>query len=111
MQLGEAERAGSRSHLNSHAAFKAHVARCRPNLDIDRIANGDVWLASEGVALGLVDAIMTGDELLFRARDEARLYEVSTEARKTLIERLTGSFGAAARKSADFIAASLAGGA
>ena len=61
-------------------------------MDIERVANGDYWLAREAVALGLVDEIMTGDELLFRSRDGARLYEVSTEARKTFLERLTGAF-------------------
>ena len=51
--------------------------------------------------------LMTGDELLFRARDSARLYEVSTEARKTLLQQLLGGFGVAARKAADVIAGKL----
>ena len=46
---------------------------------------------------------MTGDELLFRARDEARLYEVSTEARKTLLQQLLGGLGVAARRAADLV--------
>ncbi len=87
--LGEITPAG-REHFrgkleDTHGAFKAHVARCRPNVDIEEVANGDTWLASEAIALGLVDEIATGDEWLFRAREGARLYEVSTEARKTLI--------------------------
>ena len=60
--------------------------------------------------LGLVDEIMTGDEWLFRARESARLIEVTTEVRKTLIERLTGGFGAAARTAVDQLAARIAGG-
>ncbi len=94
--LGEITPAG-RDHFRgkldeTHDAFKAHVAQCRPNVDIGAVANGDYWLAREAVPLGLVDEIMTGDELLFRARDNARLYEVTTEARKTLLERLSGAF-------------------
>ena len=54
----------------THEAFKAHVQECRPNMDMAKVANGDHWLAREAIGLGLVDELMTGDELLFRARDE-----------------------------------------
>jgi serine protease SohB len=110
--LGEITPAG-REHFRekldtTHQAFKAHVAECRPKVDIDRVANGDYWLAREGLALGLVDEIMTGDDLLFRARDGGRLYEVSTEARKTLVQQLLSGFGAAAQSAADLVVAKLA---
>src|SRR5271169_5136482 len=109
--LGEITPAG-REHFRgkldaTHEAFKAHVAECRPNLDMAKVANGDHWLACEALGLGLVDELSTGDELLFRVRDSARLYEVSTEARKTLLQRLLGGFGVAARRVADVIAARL----
>jgi serine protease SohB len=105
--LGEITPAG-REHFkgkleDTHGAFKAHVARCRPNVDIEKVANGDTWLASEAVAFGLVDEICTGDEFLFRARESARLYEVTTEARKNLLQQLLSGLGVAARSVADFI--------
>jgi serine protease SohB len=104
--LGEITPAG-RDHFQGkleaiHAAFKAHVAERRPNLDIARVANGDYWLARDALALGLVDEIVAGDELLFRARDSARLYEVKWEARKTPLQLLLGGLGVAARRAADF---------
>jgi len=107
--LGEITPAG-REHFrakleDTHGAFKAHVARCRPNADIASVANGDTWLASEALALSLVDEIATGDEILFRARESARLYEVTTEARKTLLQQLLSALGIAARATADFIVA------
>jgi serine protease SohB len=112
--LGEITPAG-REHFRGkldamHEAFKAHVAQCRPNVDIARVANGDYWLAREALPLGLVDEIMTGDELLFRARDSARLYEVTTEARKTLLQQILSGFGAAAEKATDALAARLGAG-
>jgi serine protease SohB len=91
----------------THEAFKAHVQECRPNMDMAKVANGDHWLAREAIGLGLIDELMTGDELLFRARGEARLYEVSTEARKTLLQQLLGGLGVAARRVADAMAARL----
>jgi len=103
--LGEITPAG-REHFRgkldaTHDAFKAHVAQCRPNVDIAQVANGDYWLAREALPLGLVDEIMTGDDLLFRARDGARLYEVTTEARKTLLERLSGAFAMLTERARD----------
>ena len=103
--LGEITPAG-REHFRgkldaTHDAFKAHVAQCRPNVDIARVANGDYWLAREALLLGLVDEIMTGDELMFRARDAARLYEVTTEERKTLLERLSGAFAMLTERARD----------
>jgi serine protease SohB len=112
--LGEITPAG-REHFrgkleDTHGAFKRFVQQCRPNVDIDRVANGDHWLASEALALGLVDELSTGDEYLFRARDGARLYEVSTAARKTLVQQLLSGIGGAARAAADFAATKLSAG-
>jgi serine protease SohB len=109
--LGEITPAG-REHFrgkleDTHGAFKAHVARCRPSVDINNVANGDTWLGSEALGLGLVDEIATGDEWLFRARDTARLYEVTSEARKTLLQQLLSGFGVAARKTAEALASRL----
>jgi serine protease SohB len=113
--LGEITPAG-REHFrgkleDTHGAFKAHVARCRPNVDIARVANGDTWLAGEALALGLVDRLSTGDDFLFRAHGEARLFEVSTEVRKTLLQQVLGGLGVAARAAAGFALARFGGGA
>ena len=94
-----------------HAAFKALVAERRPNADIDQVANGDYWLAGHALPLGLVDEIVAGDEYLFRARDQARLYEVKWEARRTPLQQMLGGLGGAARRVADFAVARARGGA
>jgi serine protease SohB len=109
--LGEITPAG-REHFRgkldaTHEAFKAWVHRCRPNVDIDKVADGDHWLASEALALGLVDELSTGDDYLFRARGTARLIEVTTEAHKTLLQKLLGGLGVAVRSAFEFAAAKL----
>jgi serine protease SohB len=95
--LGEITPAG-REHFrgkieDTHAVFKTFVAERRPGVDLAKVANGDVWLASEALGLGLVDALSTGEELLFRFKDEARLFEVKTAARRTLLQQVLGRFG------------------
>ncbi|RBP14106.1 inner membrane peptidase [Roseiarcus fermentans] len=111
--LGEITPAG-REHFQDkldaiHEAFKSLVAARRPGIDVARVATGDTWLAGDALGLGLVDEIVAGDELLFRARDSARLYEIRWEAKKTPLQQLTGGLGAAARRVADFALARLSG--
>ena len=111
--LGEITPAG-REHFRgkldaTHEAFKRFVKERRPALDIERVGDGDVWLGSEALGLGLIDAIMTSDELLFSARESARLFEVAVEARKSPLQQMLGGFGEAARAALD--AAARLGGA
>ena len=95
--LGEITPAG-REHFRekldaTHVAFKDFVAKYRPGLAIDKVANGDFWYGSEAVALGLVDALQSSDDYLFRARGEARMFRVSIEEKKTLLQQLLESVG------------------
>lgn len=53
-----------------HARFKALVLKFRPHLDIDKVATGECWLASDAKELGLVDEIATFDEYLERRMEE-----------------------------------------
>ena len=109
--LGEITPAG-REHFrgkldDTHDAFKA-LRRAMPPERRHRSGRQRRPLArARSAGLGLVDEISTGDEYLFRARDSARLYEVSTEARKTLLQQLLSGIGVAARAAADFAAARL----
>lgn len=80
----------------THDAFKEFVRQNRPHLDIAKVANGDTWLGREALELGLVDELAAGDDYLFRAREGARLFEISSEERKSLLQQILGSFGLAA---------------
>jgi serine protease SohB len=50
----------------THRAFRRHVLGCRPVLSdhTEVIGNGDVWLAMDGIGLGLVDQIKSSDEYI-----------------------------------------------
>lgn len=51
-----------------HKLFRQHVHEYRPNLDLEKTANGDVWHGRDALKLGLVDEISTSDELIDQAR-------------------------------------------
>ncbi len=74
--------------LDTHNLFKSHVSQHRPELAIDKVANGDIWYGTEALNNGLVDQVMTSDEYLMQLADEADVYEVSYEMKKSLQEKL-----------------------
>ncbi len=68
--LGENTKEGIEKTKNEleavHMRFKAVVKRYRPQLDIEKIATGEHWLAEDARELGLVDEIMTSDDYIAR---------------------------------------------
>nr|MCR5084799.1 protease SohB [Succinivibrionaceae bacterium] len=87
-----------RSDLEAiHQSFKAAVARHRPAVDIDRVSTGEFWLATDALALGLVDEIATFDEYLGKRLDKVtrvalllRPKERERRGLAALIRRLLG---------------------
>ena len=83
--------------------FKDFVRENRPALDIEKVANGDTWLGREALTLGLVDELATSDDYLFRAREHARIYEISMHEPKSMLRRLLDGIGLAAQGAADSV--------
>ncbi|MBV8831767.1 MAG: protease SohB [Acidobacteriaceae bacterium] len=64
-----------------HAAFKDLIKKRRPNLNIDRVADGNYWLAVDAKELGLVDNLQTSDEYLIQqSKANRRILKISCEA-------------------------------
>jgi serine protease SohB len=87
----------------THEEFKAFVGQNRPGLEIAKVANGDTWLGREALTLGLVDELAASDDYLFRRRDGANIYEISSEERKSLLQQILGRLGFAAQAAASFV--------
>lgn len=83
---------------DTHALFKDHVSAQRPQLDMARVATGEIWLGKRALDLQLVDGLMTSDEYLQRACDRATVLEVKFVARKRLQERVMESLEASAER-------------
>jgi len=73
----------------AHALFKAHIAKTRPTLDLDKVATGEHWYGTQALGLGLVDRIATSDDLLAERRDHADLWQVQFVPRRRLFDRVT----------------------
>lgn len=85
----------------THDLFKQFVARFRPQLDIDAVATGEVWLGTDAQRLALVDELQTSDEYLSKQADEADIYLLEFIHKKSLQERVGLSAGAAVEHIAD----------
>lgn len=82
---------------DTHQLFKSYVAERRPNIDMEKVATGDVWFGSRAQELSLVDQLMTSDEYLTERAKECKVYEINYVQKKKLPQRL----GIAAEQSAD----------
>lgn len=81
----------------THALFKEFVAHYRPQLAIDQVATGEVWLGQAAQGVQLVDQLSTSDEYLAQRAREADVYHLHFAQRKSLQER----FGLAAHVALD----------
>lgn len=85
----------------THDLFKQFVARFRPQLDIDAVATGEVWLGSDAQRLALVDTLQTSDEYLSKSAQEADIYLLEFIQKKSLQERVGLTAGAAVERVAE----------
>lgn len=73
---------------DTHALFKEFVSDYRSDLDIEKVATGEVWFGRRAISNGLIDQIETSDDYLVNAADEADIYKVSYQVKQSLQERL-----------------------
>lgn len=72
----------------THQLFKSFVRDNRRSLNMDQVATGEHWFGSQAKDLGLVDDIMTSDELLQLRKTTQSLYQVEWETKRKLSDKL-----------------------
>ncbi len=75
----------------AHGLFKSFVADHRSDADIERVATGEYWYASQAMDLRLVDELITSDDLLISLAETADIYEVRYAPKKTLAQKLSSA--------------------
>ena len=89
----EQGRAKLREELEDvHALFQEYVANWRPGIDLDAVSTGEHWYGQRALDRALVDELVTSDEYLSRACQDADVFEVSWVVPKPPLERLAGQF-------------------
>ena len=85
------EKRFTQSLVSIHEQFKAHIKKWRPGLNINKIADGNHWTASEALKLGLVDEIQSSDDYIMNKIRKCHVYKIDFIEKKSLIDRITNS--------------------
>lgn len=72
----------------THDLFKRFVASYRPQLSIDEVATGEVWLGMAALENQLVDELKTSDEYLAERAKQADVFHLHYVQRKSFQERM-----------------------
>lgn len=72
----------------THELFKNHVKQQRPRVDIDAVANGDIWYGQQAIENKLIDEVSTSDEYLMSACENSDVYTVTYKEKQTFQERI-----------------------
>ncbi|WP_347329746.1 protease SohB [Marinimicrobium locisalis] len=82
---------------DTHLLFKEFVSEHRPQVDIGKVATGEIWFGRRAQEVKLVDELKTSDEYLLSQADKADIFEVRYVQKKSLQEK----FGVAAEGAVD----------
>lgn len=80
---------------DTHQLFKQYVAEHRPKVAIDQVASGDIWFGQRALEVELVDALMTSDQYLIEACDQADVFLVNYARPRTMAEKFGVGISAA----------------
>ncbi len=85
----------------THELFKEYVSKRRPNVDINKIASGEIWFGSRAKELSLVDEISTSDEYICSCFSSAKVFEIKFVRKQKLLQRVGGSVEASVTRIAE----------
>jgi serine protease SohB len=72
----------------THELFKQFVTTNRPQVDIDKVATGEIWYGQKAVEKGLVDELQTSDALVQGYLADWDVFEVKFVHKKNWQEKL-----------------------
>lgn len=73
---------------DTHVLFKEFVSEHRPQVDIDKIATGEVWFGRRAKEVNLIDEIKTSDEYLLEQIESADIFQIEYVFKKSIQEKL-----------------------
>jgi serine protease SohB len=73
----------------THALFKEFIMANRPIVNIESVATGEHWYGNQALQLQLIDDILTSDDYLLSASQDADIYEVCFTPKKNLLDKFT----------------------
>lgn len=73
---------------DTHILFKEFITEHRPQVDIHKVATGEVWYGKRAIEHDLVDEIITSDDYLMKQKSTKDMFLVSFVEKKSLQDKL-----------------------
>ncbi len=71
-----------------HQAFRNYLLANRSQLNLEQVATGEHWLASDALDLKLVDLLKTSDDYLMDKMDAFNAFNIRVHAKRSLADKL-----------------------
>lgn len=71
-----------------HQLFMKVIKDHRQQVDLDKVATGEHWLGTQALELKLVDDISTSDDYLFKQSNDANLYSICYQQKKSFMNKI-----------------------
>lgn len=84
-----------------HVQFKNFVHQYRPQLALDQVANGEYWLGTESLKLGLIDEIATSEQVILGYRKTHKIVNLTFHKKEKLKDKLSGILGQSFKSAID----------
>lgn len=68
--------------------FKAFVSKYRPELNLEKVATGEHWYGQQAIELGLVDEILTSDDVVMSLAKDRKVYKLRYQVKKKLADKI-----------------------
>lgn len=72
----------------THVLFKAFVSKYRPELNLEKVATGEHWYGQQAIELGLVDEILTSDDVVMSLAKVRKVYKLRYQVKKKLADKI-----------------------
>ncbi|AVV86201.1 peptidase [Shewanella putrefaciens] len=72
----------------THVLFKAFVSKYRPELNLEKVATGEHWYGQQAIELGLVDEILTSDDVVMSLAKDRKVYKLRYQVKKKLADKI-----------------------
>ncbi|PCH56913.1 MAG: protease SohB [Legionellales bacterium] len=75
----------------THVLFKQFVSTYRSQVNIETVATGEHWFASQAIDLQLIDKIMTSDDYLLDKSKNTNIFLVKSKTKEKLTDKISAA--------------------
>lgn len=73
---------------DTHELFKTFVKGARDQVEIEKVATGEIWYGQKAIEMNLVDTIQTSDQYIYDQIDNVDIIHIAYSIKKGLPEKL-----------------------